>query len=429
MTLEWLLVRGIWAKNGSRSSIEAALPTSIASVVDQFHPEAPMTFETKLPSLFTTLVLSLGACQSERSADARLDGSADPTPRQQPVVPPSPTGSRIAVANRGSDTVTLIDVASERRLQIELGDGAEPMYAQNPFFSDEIWIGDRANDRVLVYDALRLRRVAEIPVGRGLFHMWNNGALGQMWAVNDVDRTITVIGLSDKQVLATASVPDDLVADFQPHDITVTADAGIVTLLGAGQSSGWLVKYSGETFAEVARLEVGPDPHLFYWGFASSKLYAATQGDGKVLELDPDTLTITDTLDIPGAHGIWADESETYLYVTDITSADGSNSLYTIDVDSFELVPGSPVSAPLANPHNVMVSIDNRKLFITHSSSSFTSIYDIDDDGLPGNARVVETGPVPFGIMLVRDPLCEIDGGVGDDGDSDDDDDDDEDDD
>ncbi|MEM7677569.1 MAG: hypothetical protein AAF449_16340, partial [Myxococcota bacterium] len=105
----------------------------------------------------------------------------------------SPLGSRIAVANRGTNTVTLIDVVSEEKLQIELEPGSEPMYAQNPFGSDEIWIGDRGFDRVLVYDALRLRRKAEIPVGRGVFHMWNNGDTGQMWVVNDIDKTVSVI--------------------------------------------------------------------------------------------------------------------------------------------------------------------------------------------------------------------------------------------
>ncbi|MDY7094436.1 MAG: hypothetical protein SX243_15805 [Acidobacteriota bacterium] len=325
---------------------------------------------------------------------------------KKPVVPPSPTGSRIAVANRGGDTVTLIDVASERRLQIELEAGSEPMYAQNPFFSDEIWIGDRGHDRVLVYDALRLRRIADIPVGEGVFHMWNNGALGQMWVVNDVDKTLSVIDLETKQVLATIPIPADLATDFQPHDITVTADAGIVSLLGPGQTVGWLVKFSGHTFQEEARLQVGADPHLFFWGFADSELYVASQGAGEVLELDPETLQVTGQLSIPGAHGIWADESETYLYVTDITSGDGIDSIYTIDVDSFQVVPGSPVDAPLANPHNIMISIDNTKMFISHSSSTFTSIYDLDPGGLPVNGRIVETGPVPFGVMLIRDPLC-----------------------
>lgn len=320
--------------------------------------------------------------------------------------PPSPTGSRVAIANRAAGTVTLVDVQSEERLEIRLEPGSEPMYAQNPYFSDEIWIGDRGNNRVLVYDALRLRRIAEIPTGAGVFHMWNHGTLRQMWVVCDVDKTMTVISLDTKEVLATVPLPEDLAADFKPHDMTVSADAGIVSLIGPG--SGWLVKYSGEDFSEEARLQVPADPHMLYWGFEESHLYVASQGGSKVLRVDPSTLEVTGELDVPGAHGIWADERETRLYVTDITSPDGRDSLYTIDIDSFTLVPGSPSSVPLPHPHNVMVSLDNSKLFVTHSAAGSTSnsVLDLDRNGIVVDSRTVESGAIPFGIMLIRDPLA-----------------------
>lgn len=323
-------------------------------------------------------------------------------------VPPSPTGSRIAVANRGSNTVTLIDNATEEKLDIVLEPGSIPMYAQNPFYSGEIWIGDRGHDRVLVYDALRLRRKDEIPTGQGVFHMWNNRTLGQLWVVNDVDKTMTVISLSNKQVLATVPIPADLAVDFKPHDITVTGSSAIVTLLGdASNPDGWLVKFSGCTFQEEDRLRVGADPHVMYWGFQNSKMYVASQREGKVLRVDPATLDVTGELDIPGAHGIWANEQEDYLYVTNIQSSDGQNSIYTIDIDSFQVVPGSPVAAARPFPHNVMASIDNAKLYITHSNagSTATSVYEL-VDGIPVVSRVVDTGPGPFGIMLIRDPLA-----------------------
>ncbi|MDJ0799574.1 MAG: hypothetical protein QNJ51_22620 [Calothrix sp. MO_167.B12] len=325
------------------------------------------------------------------------------------ATPPSPTGSRIAVANRGTNTLTLIDVKTERTIDILLEEGSEPMYAQNPFFTDEIWLGDRKNNRILVYDALRLRRKAEIPTGEGVFHMWSNGDLGQMWVVNDIDKTMTVIGVKKKKVLATVPIPADLADNFKPHDVTATSDSAIVSLLDTdGSNQGWLIKYDGETFQESGRVKVGGDPHLFHWGFPNSLLYVATQADGKVLRMNPSTLKVLDQLSIEGAHGIWADESETNLYVTDITSTTGDNSIYTIDLASFTLVPGTPADAPLPFPHNVMISLDKKKLFVTHSrESEFTSIYDLDRNGIPKNApRTVKTGATPFGIMLVRDPVA-----------------------
>ena len=331
----------------------------------------------------------------------------DETP---PLVPPSPTGSRIAVANRGDNTITLIDTETEETLQLELEEGSQPMYAQNPFFSDEIWIGDRGNSRVLVYDALRLRRVTEIPTDSGVFHMWNHGTLRQMWVVCDVDKTMTVISLDSKEVLATVPIPADLTENYKPHDITVTPTDAIVTLIhDQGEPTGWLVKFSGSTFEEIDRKEVPGDPHVMYWGFETSDLYVAAQDGGKVFRMDPVTLETTGELDIPGAHGIWANEQETNLYVGNIESDTGEDAIYTINLPKFTIAVGSPVDAGLPFPHNLMVSIDNTKLFITHSNpgSIFTSTYTLDANGLPISSNIVETGPAPFGIMLIRDPVSD----------------------
>lgn len=327
------------------------------------------------------------------------DSDADFPPSA--IFPPSPTGSRIAVANRGAQTVSLIDVNSEDVVDLVLPEGSEPMYAQNPLYSNEIWIGDRGRNKLMVFDALRLRLKQEIDVGKGVFHMWSHPAIEQMWVVNDIDKTISVVSLESKQVVATIPVPSDLVADFKPHDMTTTSSDGIVSLLG--NNEGWLVKFSGETFKEVGRLKVPADPHMMHWGLENSHLYVASQA-GKLLRVDPKTLTVTGELDIPGAHGIWGNEEQTHLYVTNIESA-GNAAIYTIDIATFTIIPGSPVATPLPFPHNVMVSIDNSKLFISHSKDSEqVSIFDIDTDGLPINGRTVRTGKTPFGIMLIRDP-------------------------
>ncbi|MEM7677681.1 MAG: hypothetical protein AAF449_16925, partial [Myxococcota bacterium] len=130
------------------------------------------------------------------------------------------------------------------------------------------------------------------------------------------------------------------------------------------------------------------------------------QVTGEVLELRPRNLALRRTLNIPGAHGIWADESERNLYVGNIESQDGGSAIYTIDIPTFRVVEGSPAASPLPRPHNIMVSIDNTKLFVTHSgsASSSTTVYDLDEKGVPLASRVVQTGTNPFGIMLIRDP-------------------------
>ncbi|MEM7534674.1 MAG: hypothetical protein AAF639_21020, partial [Chloroflexota bacterium] len=345
-----------------------------------------------------------GEAEDDATDSASMEDTTQPE-ASSGIFPPSPTGSRVAVANRGAQSVSLIDVDSEEVLQIILEDGSEPMYVQNPLGSDELWIGDRGRNRVLVYDALRLRRIAEIPTGQGVFHMWSHPALGQMWVVNDIDKTMSVMSLADRAGVATVPIPADLAETHKPHDITLTASHAIVSLIGGEDATNdWLVKISGETYQEVARLEVPIDPHLMHWGLEGSQLYVAAQA-GKVFQIDPDSFEITAELDIPGAHGIWANEAETHLYVSNIESADGSSSIYTIDLATFEIIGYAPADAPLPNPHNLMVSINNDKLFITHSKDSeSTAILDLDANGIPTTSRVVKTGTTPFGIMLIRDP-------------------------
>lgn len=317
-------------------------------------------------------------------------------------------GTQIVVANRNDGTVSLIDNETERVMNIVMGEGSEPMYVQNPYFSNEIWIGDRGHDRVLVYDASRLALKAEVPTGKGIFHMWNHGGLGQMWVVCDVDKVLTVISLETKEVLATVPIPAELATEYKPHDMTVTADGAIVSLLGAAGDEDWIIKYSGSDFTEVARLQVPGDPHLMHWGFEGSDLYVASQAGGKVFRVNPENLEVIAELDIPGAHGIWANEQETLLYVGNITSANGQDAIHVIDLTTFSPVAGSPVASALPKPHNVMVSVTSDKLYMTHSGgdSTSTTVYDLGPDGLPTSSRILTTGSNPFGIMLMRNPVC-----------------------
>lgn len=69
---------------------------------------------------------------------------------------------RAFVANIGSGTVTVIDLASGEKLaDIETGEGAEGI-AVRPG-SGEIWVGNRAADTLSVLDAASLEIVAEVP--------------------------------------------------------------------------------------------------------------------------------------------------------------------------------------------------------------------------------------------------------------------------
>ena len=59
----------------------------------------------------------------------------------------------------------MTDVETLEHETLELGEGSEPMYAINPFLSDEIWVGDPSKDHIPVFDAVDLSQIAKAPTG------------------------------------------------------------------------------------------------------------------------------------------------------------------------------------------------------------------------------------------------------------------------
>ena len=56
-----------------------------------------------------------------------------------------------------------------------------------------LFVGDRANNRVVVLSADDFSVEGSVPAGNGVFHMWASPAVHQLWVNNDVDNTITVV--------------------------------------------------------------------------------------------------------------------------------------------------------------------------------------------------------------------------------------------
>ena len=170
----------------------------------------------------------------------------------------------IVVANRASGNLTLIDVATDTATTLAMPAGAntaEPMYVVHS--RGKVFVGDRANNRVVVFDADGFSLIGEVAAGDGVFHMWADPNGKQLWVNNDIDNTITVIDVRNLSVLATVDIPADLVADGgKPHDVILDKKAAYVTVLGLAGSTDAVVKFSLRTFAEEARADVGKDPHV-----------------------------------------------------------------------------------------------------------------------------------------------------------------------
>jgi YVTN family beta-propeller protein len=316
---------------------------------------------------------------------------------------------RIVVANRGAGSLSVIDAHTDALidtfdLPMQPGDATpEPMYVVYSAARDRVFVGDRANDRVVVYNARDLSLEALVPAGAGVYHMWADPQSEQLWVTNDIDNTSSVIDPQTLNVLATVPTPADLVAlGGRPHDTMLDPQGrfAYVTVLGLPGDQDYVVQFSTETFEEVGRAAVGKDPHLGLFR-QTPHLYVAAQNSDLISVLDRETLELVSEIHVPGAHGAGMPRNGRYFYTTNLPGG-GADALYTIDTH-MNMVVGAPVSTPYSVPHNIVLTPNSQKLYVTHSGpNAVVTIYTTDGNNpVPVYAGEVTTQLNPFGLTYV----------------------------
>lgn len=326
----------------------------------------------------------------------------------------SPKG-KMVIANRASGMISVIDVASDQVVgthALPAGDKMpEPMYVV--YSRGRVFVGDRANNRVAVFNPRTFAVEGTVPAGAGIWHMWADPFDRQLWVANDIDKTCTVIDPVTLQVLATVPMPADLAAaGGRPHDIILDPNAGefaYVSLIGVTGAADYVVKYSTRSFQEVGRAAVGKDPHLSVTQ-RNNLLYVPCQNSNVVMVLNRETLAPVTSISIPGAHGAGMTSDGETFYTTNF-SGGGNDGLWTIDTGSNAVV-GAPLDTPFAVPHNIALTpgrsgfISNgrglRKLYVTHSGATANqvTVYRLNGDQ-PVYHKEVKVGFNPFGLAYV----------------------------
>lgn len=321
-----------------------------------------------------------------------------------------PHQGSIVIANRASGTISVIDVATDEVTQtIALpGDNpAEPMYVNYSRASRQVFVGDRANNQVVVYNAYSFDLVDTIPAGAGVFHMWSNLRGNQLWVNNDIDNTITIIDTRKRTVLNTISLPADLVSmGGKPHDVVISENGRnvFVSMVGIMGNNDYVLKYNSRTFEEKARAAVGKDPHVSV-SRRGGMVYVASQGSSEVAVLRQRDLSLKESISVAGAHGLGMRTDARYLYTTNI-SGGGTGGLVTIDLKgkNANTVIGT-TDTPFAVPHNIAVTNNGRKVYITHSGATAdqVSVYSASRrNPVPVLVGTVTVELNPFGLDFVH---------------------------
>lgn len=313
----------------------------------------------------------------------------------------------IVIANRGSGTISVIGVGSGEVLgTFDLPadpNPPEPMYVVYSPFRHRVFVGDRANNSVVVFRARDFSVETSVPVGRGVFHMWDGLRNRQLWVNNDVDNTTTVIDPRSLEILATVPTPADLVAaGGKPHDVIVdpVRPYAYVTVLGLPGPNDYVIKFSTRTFQEVDRAAVGKDPHLSLTA-RNRLLYVPCQGSDAVFVLNRRTMDVVEEIAVPGAHGAGMTRNGKTFYTTNLPGG-GTDGLFAIDTRTNTVV-GDAVDTPYPVPHNIALTLTGRKLFLTHSGpNDKVTIYRIKPGSVtPVLDDEVTVGLNPFGLSYV----------------------------
>jgi YVTN family beta-propeller protein len=305
--------------------------------------------------------------------------------------------SHIVVANRADGTLSVIDTRTDAVETIPMPDDGEPMYVVYTLARNRVFVGDRANDRVVAFNARTLEVDGVVPTGAGVFHMWADPQSKQLWVVGDEDNTLTVVDPKRLEVIATVPVEGGT-----PHDMIVGPHgeyAYTTVFVGSDEEADQVVQYSTETFEEVSRADVGEDPHLSL-AHQHDMLYVPSQGSDAVLVLNRVTLEEITALDVPGAHGAGMTRNGKLFYTTNLPGG-GTDGLFAIDTQT-NTVLGS-TDTPDTVPHNIALTPNGRKLYVTHSGANNTvTVYTASrQHPVPTFARTVTVGNNPFGLAYV----------------------------
>jgi DNA-binding beta-propeller fold protein YncE len=315
-------------------------------------------------------------------------------------------GGNIVVANRNSASISVIDITNDSVNTIAMPAGtntAQPMYVGYSATYQRVFVGDRANNRIVVFSAVDFSVEDTVPAGAGVFHMWPSDARDQLWVNNDIDNTITVIDTVTLAVLATAPVPADLVAlGGKPHDVILdpTAPFAYVSVIGVAGPQDYVVKYSADTFLEVGRQAVGKDPHLSI-ARQNKLLYVPCQNSNAVFVLDRDNLEIKQEIPVSSAHGAGMARNGKLFYTTNIAGG-GVDGLVVIDTESNTVI--DALDTPFGVPHNIALSPNGKKVYITHSgaTASEVSVFARKNRNQPLSlVTTVVTSLNPFGLAYV----------------------------
>jgi Lactonase, 7-bladed beta-propeller len=301
----------------------------------------------------------------------------------------------VVVANQGDASISILDAIDGELLDtiyLPYNENTQemPVPVDIVAVNGVIYVGDKANDRVIAIDAINYNIIRSIGAGSGVGEMAADSRGTQLWVNNVNDNTTTVIDLAYlvpiRTVEASSDAGNGVVSDVI---LSPSGDAAFITYAGDG---GAIIKYDTR---DGSQLEVNSDigdNAMVSSSYRFNCLYIPSASTDTVRVLFNGDLFQETSFNVTDPYDAEVSQDGKYVYI----SSTSQNSISIVDIGSNELLT-IVVKTEIAAPQK-MATTSNR-LFVQHKDSDYISIYSVTTtDPKPVYLGKQMVGMDPFGM-------------------------------
>lgn len=285
------------------------------------------------------------------------------------------------IPNRGSDTVSVVDTATNQLL-VTVPVGDEPVSTAATSDGLRLYVGNTQSNTVSVIDTSTMTVVKSIPVGITPWGMAMCTAKGKLFVVNANSRNVSVIDIISNEVVATIPV------GINPENVAVNPSGSRAYVANYGAGTGYPSTVSvidTATNGVVATISIAPSSSYDAYNLVvnDTGMLVYVIGSGKIRVVDASTNTMVDAFQFSeGDHGGVAFVGATSrLYLTN----HNSTLVSVIDTSSKKVI---GTIAAEGNPEGIAANAEGTTLYVANYGSNSVSVIDT------ATSQVVSTIPV-----------------------------------
>jgi DNA-binding beta-propeller fold protein YncE len=301
----------------------------------------------------------------------------------------------VVVANQGDASISILDATDGELLETitlpyNTNSQNKPVPVDIVAVNGVIYVGDKANDRVIAIDAINYNVIRSIGAGSGVGEMAVDSRGTQLWVNNVIDNTTTVIDLAYlvpiRTVEASSEAGDGVVNDVI---LSPSGDAAFVTYTGDGGS---IVKYDTRDGSQLQVTRNIGNLAKVSSSYRFNCLYVPSESTDTVRVLFSGDLFEEIAFNVTDPYDAEVSRDGKYVYI----SSTAQNSISIVDIANNKLLP-IVVKTETMGPQK-MATTSNR-LFVQHKDSDYVSIYSVTtSDPMPVYLGKQLVGLDPFGM-------------------------------